>query len=255
MRRFCLILWLVVWLVLPYGASADLPRTIARVKPSLVVVGLHNPLKSPSFEMRGTGFAVADGRLIATNSHVIPEGSAIAEGSRLSVLVREGETLKVRSASLVARDSEHDLAILQIDPPPLPALPLATVPTREGQEIAFMGFPLGGALGFSPVTHRGIVSSITPIVQPTGHAQQLNDAAIRRLRASPFLVYQLDATAYPGNSGGPLFDPESGEVIGVINMVFVKEGRESALSKPSGISYAIPVSHLQDLLRKLIPAR
>ncbi|MDD3381539.1 MAG: serine protease, partial [Rugosibacter sp.] len=56
------------------------------------------------------------------------------------------------------------------------------------------------------------------------------------------------ATAYPGNSGGPLFDPDTGEVIGILNMVFVKSTKESALEKPSGISYAIPARYLDELL-------
>lgn len=235
----------------PAPVLADLPATIARVKPALVVVGLSQPLKSPAFEMRGSGFAVGDGTLIATNSHVVPETGAIEAGSALAVLAREGDKLAPRPARLLVRDLDHDLAVLKIEGAALPALRLAGHEAREGQEIAFMGFPLGGALGFTPVTHRGIVSSITPIVQPSGQSGRLNETAIRRLRAGAFLVYQLDATAYPGNSGGPLFDAESGEVLGIINMVFVKEGRESALSKPSGISYAIPARHLADLLRKL----
>ena len=41
-----------------------------------------------------------------------------------------------------------------------------------------------------------------------------------------------------------------GEVIGIINMVFVKENKESILSKPSGISFAIPVRFLRELMQK-----
>ena len=59
---------------------------------------------------------------------------------------------------------------------------------------------------------------------------------------------QLDATAYPGNSGSPLYDPASGKVVGVLNMVLVKESRENVLSQPSGITYAIPVQPLIELL-------
>jgi S1-C subfamily serine protease len=62
-------------------------------------------------------------------------------------------------------------------------------------------------------------------------------------------VFQLDATAYPGNSGSPLYHPETAEVIGVINKVFVKEGRENVLAKPSGITYAIPVQYARQLLQ------
>ena len=47
------------------------------------------------------------------------------------------------------------------------------------------------------------------------------------------------------------FDPASGEVLGVMNMVFVKSTKENVLSDPSGISYAIPVEYLQRLLADL----
>jgi serine protease Do len=45
-----------------------------------------------------------------------------------------------------------------------------------------------------------------------------------------------------------VFDAETGQVIGVINMVLIKGTRESSLSTPSGISYAIPVRFVRDLL-------
>jgi S1-C subfamily serine protease len=61
-------------------------------------------------------------------------------------------------------------------------------------------------------------------------------------------VYQLDATAYPGNSGGPLLDAHGGQVVGIVNMVLVKGTRESALTNPTGITYAIPVRFARDLL-------
>ena len=59
------------------------------------------------------------------------------------------------------------------------------------------------------------------------------------MREGTFPIFQLDATAYPGQSGSPLYDGASGEVVGIINMVLVKSTKESALSQPSGISYAI----------------
>ena len=142
-------------------------------------------------------------------------------------------------------DRNHDLAVLRIEGNALPALKIGSSETvREGQLIAFTGFPIGGALGFSPVTHRGMVSSITPIVLPGSNARQLNAKVIRSIKNGTFNIFQLDATAYPGNSGSPVFDQESGEVIGIINMVFVKGTKESALSHPSGITYAIPASYL-----------
>jgi S1-C subfamily serine protease len=155
---------------------------------------------------------------------------------------------------VAGKDGEHDLAVLQIEGPALPALKLRNSDSvREGQAIGFTGFPIGGALGFSPVTHRGMVSSITPIALPAGNARQINEKLVRQLKSGAFNIFQLDATAYPGNSGSPVFDAESGEVIGIINMVFIKGSKEAALSQPSGITYAIPANHLNEMLIKSIP--
>lgn len=71
---------------------------------------------------------------------------------------------------------------------------------------------------------------------------------MRRLSEGPFEIYQLDAVAYPGNSGGPVFNADTGEVVGVINMVMVKGTRESALSNPTGLTYAVPVRFVRELL-------
>lgn len=231
------------------NALADIADTIERIKPSIVVVGTYKKTNSPQFQLRGTGFVIGNGNLVATNAHVVPESGDL-DAPVLVIQARNtsGET-QVRRAVLVSRDRNHDLAVLRIEGTALPALKLRNSDTvREGQLIAFTGFPIGGALGFSPVTHRGMVSSITPIALPGGNAQQLNEKVIRRIKNGTFKIFQLDATAYPGNSGSPVFDQESGEVIGIINMVFVKGTKESALSHPSGITYAIPASYLLEAL-------
>lgn len=235
-------------------AQAGLPEVVAAAKPAVVAVGLYDPLASPRFTFRGTGFAVGDGRLLATNAHVLPEDPL--QEPKLALQMRGERTAGSADAPLVLRrlkllrtDRTHDLALLQIEGDPLPALPLAADDAaREGQAAAFIGFPIGGLLGFSPVTHRATVSSITPIALPPPNASRLDAAAVNRLRQGLFDIYQLDGTAYPGNSGGPLLDADSGQVLGVVNMVMVKSSRESLLSNPSGISYAIPVRFLRALI-------
>ena len=120
---------------------------------------------------------------------------------------------------------------------------------REGQEFAFTGFPIGAILGLYPVTHRAMVSALTPIVIPVQGSRELDVKSVTRLR-NAFEVFQLDATAYPGNSGSPLYNLETGQVIGVLNMVFVKETKERVLANPSGIAYAIPVNYINALLSR-----
>jgi S1-C subfamily serine protease len=159
--------------------------------------------------------------------------------------------IQQREASTVAIDAEHDLALLKFAGTPLPALDLGdSSAVREGQVFGFTGFPIGSILGLTPVTHRGMVSARTPIVLPMTSAKQLDAKAINRLKAGPFMVFQLDGTAYPGNSGSPLYETATGRVVAIVNMVFVKGSREAALNQPSGIAFAIPVQHLLDLLKE-----
>jgi serine protease Do len=195
---------------------------------------------------------VGDGNWAVTNAHVVPDGADFDPDAKVVVQVRTGQNdLQMRLATVLEVDKQHDLALLQFDGAAVPRLALRDSDTvREGQPVAFMGFPIGGALGFSAVTHRGMVSSITAISLPTATAQQLNARTISSLRNGSFDIFQLDATAYPGNSGGPLFDVDTGEVLGVINMVFVKGTKESALTHPSGISYAIPAKFVGQLIQR-----
>ena len=237
------------------AARADLPATVDAVKPAIVVVGSYKATDSPRFTLRGTGFAVGDGSQLITNAHVLGEGAQLDPAAQLMVQVRTPSGLEPRGAKVVEVDLLHDLALLALDGRPIPALKLRDGPVREGQSVALMGFPLGGLLGFAPVTHRGIVSSITPIALPGPASRQLAERTVRQLRDGSFDVLQLDATAYPGNSGGPLFDVENGEVLGVVNMVLVRETREAALGHPSGISYAIPAVHIAELLKRHPPGR
>jgi S1-C subfamily serine protease len=48
-----------------------------------------------------------------------------------------------------------------------------------------------------------------------------------------------------------VFDVRSGKIVGIVNMVFVKSTKESALSEPSGITYAIPVRFLIPMVKQL----
>jgi S1-C subfamily serine protease len=238
-------------------AHADRMATIDRVKGSVVAVGTFVRTRSPQFQFLGTGFAVGDGTLIVTNAHVLPAMIDPAKMEVLAVLIpgptKDGSAqTQVREAKQIAVDAASDVGVLKMSGTPLPALKIrASDAVKEGQEIFFTGYPIGAVLGPYPATHRGMISAITPIAIPQVRAGDLDANTLRRLASGAFPVFQLDATAYPGNSGSPLYDPDSGEVLGVVNMVFVKGTKESALTQPSGITYAVPSSHLEELLKKL----
>lgn len=233
-------------------AQSDYAKAIADVKPSIVAVGTFERMRNPEFHFIGTGFAVGDGSLVATNEHVVPK---VLDGQRYETVAiayrTTADAVQIRAARVVASEPSADLALLKIDGPRLPALRLGSSShVREGDVYLFTGFPIGSVLGLFPVTSRAMVSAITPIVIPASGAGALKANSIRRIRSGAYRVFQLDGTAYPGNSGSPLYDPQTGEVVGIVNMVFVKGTKEAALSHPSGISYAIPAHDLKELLSR-----
>ncbi|WP_057832594.1 S1 family peptidase [Colwellia sp. TT2012] len=239
---FCLCIFM------PY-AHANFVDVVAKIKPSVVGIGVHTPTSRPQNILRGTGFVIGNGRYIVTNDHVLPTLLNESLLQKMAVFIGSGKNAKVREAEIVATSSLYDLAILKISGPALPAMTLANSDfIADGSFIAFTGFPIGGVLGLYPVTHRGIIASLTPIVVPAVSAQQINLKMLKRMR-NPYLVYQLDATAYPGNSGSAMYDMNTGAVVGIINKVFVQSTKEAVISNPSGITYAIPVKYLHQVLR------
>lgn len=240
-----------VLLPLASAEATGLPDTIDRIRPSIVGVGTFQYTRRPQSQFMGTGFVVADGRHILTNAHVVPKRMDIDAENReyLAIFTGRGNNAKSHPVKEIARDEEHDISVLRLEEGKLPAMAFgADDSAREGEEYAFTGYPIGMVIGLYPVTARGIISAITPIIEPVYTSRQLNPALIRRLK-DQYGVLQLDATAYPGNSGSPVYHPETGAVIGIINKVFVKETKEMVIEKPSGITYAIPIKFAKDLLR------
>ena len=230
---------------------ATLTEAIERVRPAVVAVGTYQKTRSPPFIFRGTGFAVGDGLLVATAAHAVSETLQTEPPEIMTVLVDVpgANEPQAREARPVAVDRVHDVALLRIGGTPLPAVKLGdSDAVRDGAAIAFTGFPIGNSLGFNPVTHRGIVSAHPPLALPSPNAKQLDVRVIRSVKDGSFPVFQLDATAYPGHSGSPLYDAETGEVVGVVNMA-VKATKEAAVGQATGISFAVPIKYVKELLR------
>ena len=231
--------------------AADLPATIAQVKKSVIAVGTFQKTRSPAVRFNGTGFIVGDGLQVITNAHVVPNLLDQDKLETLGVVIGQGEQFEFRAATVVSIDREHDLAHLVLEGAPLPALQLGDpAQMAEGRELAFTGYPLGMVLGLHAATHRALLAAITPIVLPSLNSNKLGARAVAQLQRDRFPIFQLDATAYPGNSGSPVYDPQTGVVYGIINMVFVKGLKESAITNPSGITYAVPASHARALLQR-----
>ena len=165
-----------------------------------------------------------DGRVQVVNVHAVLD-DGVADVVRLTIRhacldAATSQPHRERFDMVVAADRDADFAHRRA--------PELAAPDHEG-------------------VHQAIVAAITPIVQPMPSGRALDNATISRLRET-YIVFQLDAIAYPGNSGSPLYDPETGEVYGIVNSVFVKTTKERILDEPSGIAYAIPIRYAKALL-------
>lgn len=231
------------------GPSADpFIEVAARVRPSVVAVGSYHSKDSPTVMYSGTGFVVGDGRLVATNAHVVDAVRQRNRQEQMKVFFPDGGPVDGRAVVLVGEDRVHDVALLRFDGAPARALELdSTNAGKQGQGVGVMGYPIGLRLGLVPAVHRGVVSAVVPAVLPLPTGVKLTPELTEALR-NPYNLYQLDLVVFPGNSGSPMFDAESGKVIGIINKTLATRTREHLLDSPSGISYAVPVRWVVELL-------
>lgn len=245
MRRFLLAAFLA-FAAMPARAEGPIVELIAAVKPSVVAIGTHEKTRRLQDVILGTGFAVGDGGHILTALHVVrgaPAGS-------LSIYVGQGDDAQIFRVTQIAADADNDMALLKIEGKKLPALRLYLGKALfEGEEVAFTGYPIGAVYGLYPATHRGIISAITPIARSQVKTGDLTPDMIKAIDKK-IVAYQLDATSFPGNSGGPLVEPAEGAVVGVINSTYVQETKDSAADRPSGITFAMPIPPAIEMLKK-----
>ena len=139
-----LIVAMAAGVLAPRRGLGQAQEAIERVRRSVVAVGTFQSTRSPQFVFRGTGFAVDDGTLIATNAHVLPEAEATGgtpEQLVIALPATEGESrTQVRPVQRVAVDRERDLALVRMSGPALPALRVIdSASVREGDSLLVTG--------------------------------------------------------------------------------------------------------------------
>ncbi len=247
---FCFVLLFTGEKVAAQNYGTNLVETLKKIKPSIIAIGTYHPLSKPPVKFYGTGFVYSkDGHAI-TAEHVI---SAIYQKDDIDNLYAfspdTGSSKKVR-IKVITENKRYDLSIIKLEGSGFSYVNLGNSSNvEEGQHIALCGYPYGPVFGLHPTTHTGIISNISPIAIPVQNMSLLSNKMIRALK-DPYTIFQLDCTAFPGNSGGPLFIPETGEVIGVLNSAFIKVTKENKQIS-TGISYAIPINYIKELMESI----
>lgn len=246
-----------------------LPDTYAKVKKSVVAI-VSRLSDQPYFpKIIGTGFIVREDGLIFTCDHVIkaikslPKTKEIPENEWSACVVifhhvpDKGmiwfgmkilgvfEIGKFKPGKAYYGEDIPDVGVIKVDYKGLPNIELKSkLYIREGDTVAFSGFPMGEEVllapgwlhQISPTLQTGVVSSILPFPCEIPHA------------------FLLDIMAKGGSSGSPVFDIETGEVLGMVyaglKEIVHSKGKNASLVylNSSTLTLAIPGHFMSSLL-------
>ncbi len=190
------------------------------LRPSVVLFTMQIPSDDPKRrglldEAYGSGVIVESGdwgSRILTVEHVVHDARVIrlTIDEKKKVLARES-----------AGDADADLAIVDTSEPNLRVATLGSSAHLEpGTPIGVAGFPIPDAFEDESL---GVATSVR-----SGRI-----ASVRRD------ALELDAPIIPGESGGPIFDPVGGEVLGLA---------ESRFDDERAIGFAIPIDDAKRFL-------
>ena len=166
---------------------------------------------------------------ILTNNHVV---ELAASGGTVKIELSNGDTI---DAKLVGRDTNYDLAVVQVQKGDLPVITFGdSSKVSIGDPVVAIGSPLSLA---STVT-SGIVSALNrPVTTGSVGSESYIDAI------------QTDAAINPGNSGGALLD-SSGRIIGVNSAIATLTSGGAAGS--IGLGFSIPINQAKRISDEII---
>jgi len=165
----------------------------------------------------GSGVIVSPKGYILTSNHVVEAADEI------EVALADGKTLKAKA---VGSDPETDLAVLQVESVPLPAI---TFGDAEALRVGDVVLAIGNPFKVGQTVTMGIVSALN-----------------RRIGLNTFENFiQTDAAINPGNSGGALIDT-AGNLVGINTAIYSRSGGSQ------GIGFAIPVSSARRIMEQII---
>ena len=166
----------------------------------------------------GSGVIVSSKGYILTNHHVVEAADEI------EVALVDGKKLKARA---VGSDPETDIAVLQVEGGPVPAI---TFGDADALRVGDVVLAIGNPFGVGQTVTMGIVSAL-------GRSQ---------LGINTFENFiQTDAAINPGNSGGALIDT-SGNLVGINTAIYSRSGGSL------GIGFAIPASSAKQIMEQII---
>lgn len=205
--------------------SSDLVRAADLARQAVVYIESRSTSGSSYFHRRsysgstGSGVIISENGYIATNHHVISEGSDIV------VLMEDGYEY---NAKVIGSDPSTDLALLKVEGKGFPFLSFGDSDSlMVGEWVMAVGNPFRL---YSTVT-AGIVSA------KSRNINILDEAGIESF-------IQTDAAVNPGNSGGALVNAR-GQLVGINTAIMTYSGQYE------GFSFAVPANLASKVLEDI----
>ncbi|MEJ8302922.1 S1C family serine protease [Saccharibacillus sacchari] len=159
----------------------------------------------------GSGFLYNDRGDILTNAHVV------AGYKDVTITTSDSDQMP---GTVIGIGEETDVAVVRV--PDLEGVEPLELKLSAEAEVGDEVLALGSPLGLQNTVTTGIVSGVD-----------------RTFDIAPYYyegLYQISAPIAPGNSGGPLVDRRTGQVLGI----------NSAVTDEGGIGFSIPVISIAD---------
>lgn len=185
--------------------------------------------RTPNEGVAGTGMVLTTDGYVLTNYHVVR--------STQSITVTVAATGRRHTAELVGRDATKDVALLKLER----AAGLQPVTIDEDDvHIGDIVVAAGNANGQGYVTaHRGNILALDRQINVKG--ANINDPP-QRLRG----LIETNAPAWPGDSGGPMFDNEAQ----VLGMTTAGSTTGEAETEDKQV-YAVPIREALDVVDQI----
>lgn len=203
---------------------------------------LQDILSGPGFGHGGTGFALAEDTFLTCN-HVVEPLIGLPGTIMLLICPERGDRTVACRALWVARDRKTDLALVRTEPVQIQvaSLDLDPAPPRPGTDVVAVGVPL---------------PEVEVRINPE-HGEANLDACFR-VRATRGIVasrvredgrFEVDTQFNPGLSGGPIFDVETGRLVGVVQGSVVRRAGAAERDANLGVGIALGAvrPHLEEL--------
>ena len=174
-------------------------------------------------EPSGAAFRVAVDGILVTNAHVVGDAETV------TTVLPDGTR---RPATVLGRDREVDIAVLELDEPGLP--PMHSGTGLADAAVADPVLAVGPSLGTPPAGSAGTIDALDQLVR-------LGDGELE--------VLATTAVIEPANSGGPLVDAD-GEVLGVSTAI----ATPLAGDRSGRGGFAIPVDVARSAALELVEA-